>query len=228
MGEEGVDMEKSPRSIVFEGMELLPAALTPFVEQHLKNTYGRHWRTKAREQVRGLHTNSSGDTAWDQAGLLKAMKATFALDHAERSIVSELLEARNRLAHNDPFGHDDAERALDSMRRLCDYVGAEKAAAELRKMRSAILRMKYQEQARNEEVKDARPEAESDEQSRKRLVATSTMIAGIAIALVKRFQRSPQKSEAAALTSRQAQVIDSCPQPSQDAPAATRNRPRRG
>ena len=35
------------------------------------------------------------------------------LGASERSYVSELLEVRNRLAHNDAFTHDNAGRAAD-------------------------------------------------------------------------------------------------------------------
>ena len=157
-------MAKSARQTVFEGMELLPDALIPFVEKRLESTVKGHWQTQATEQVNGLRI-ASGVIDWDQAGLLKAVmafwKTAFApvLGPTERSIVSELLEARNRLSHNDAFSYDDAERALDSMRRLCDSIGAGEATAELRRMRDAILRTKYQEQLRNEERKSARPAA---------------------------------------------------------------------
>ncbi len=36
------------------------------------------------------------------------------LGQAERTLVSELREVRNRWAHQEPFSSDDAYRALDS------------------------------------------------------------------------------------------------------------------
>ncbi len=50
---------------------------------------------------------------------------------------------RNKLAHDGKFSYDDAERALDSMRRLLEAVSAGQTADEISKMREAILRTKF-------------------------------------------------------------------------------------
>jgi predicted AAA+ superfamily ATPase len=73
------------------------------------------------------------------------------LGHPERSYISELLEVRNRLSHNETFTYDDAERALDSMRRLMESISAGDVAEQIAKMRDTILRTKYTELQRNEE-----------------------------------------------------------------------------
>src|SRR3546814_6032802 len=73
------------------------------------------------------------------------------LGHPERSYVSELLDVRNKLSHNETFTYDDAERALDSMRRLMEAISAGETSAEIGKMRETILRTKYAELQRNEE-----------------------------------------------------------------------------
>ena len=55
---------------------------------------------------------------WDTAGLLKLMWETWndvfkrTLGFAERSLVSELRDVRNKWAHQEPFSSDDADRAL--------------------------------------------------------------------------------------------------------------------
>jgi len=150
-------LAKSTRQYVFEGMELLPEALIPFVEKRLESTVKGHWQVEVVERVAGLKANSSGAVAWDQQGLLKTMMAfwrdTFAtvLGHPERSYVSELLDVRNKLSHNETFTYDDAERALDTMRRLMEAISAGDAATEIGKMRDTILRTKYAELQRNEE-----------------------------------------------------------------------------
>ena len=150
-------MAKSARQTVFEGMELLPDALTPFVEKRLDSTVKGHWQAKVAEKVNGVRLNSSGVVTWDQANLLKAMmtfwKDSFGvvLGPADRSLVSELLEVRNRLSHNQSFSYDDAERALDSARRLCEAISAADAATKLGKMRDTILRTRFQELRRTEE-----------------------------------------------------------------------------
>ncbi|MEM6900132.1 MAG: Swt1 family HEPN domain-containing protein, partial [Pseudomonadota bacterium] len=130
-------MAKSTRQHVFEGMELLPEGLTPFVEKRLETSLKGHWQVELQERVKGLRATSDGGINWDQQGLLKTMmflwKDAFetVLGHQERSYVSELLEVRNRLSHNETFTYDDAERALDSMRRLLESVSAKDVAEKI-------------------------------------------------------------------------------------------------
>lgn len=150
-------MAKSTRQYVFEGMELLPEALIPFVEKRLENSIKGHWQLEVVQRIQGLRPNSSGAVGWDQQGLLKTMmvfwKEAFSavLGHPERSYVSELLDVRNKLSHNETFTYDDAERALDSMRRLMEAISAGETADQLSKMRDTILRTKFSELQRNEE-----------------------------------------------------------------------------
>ncbi|MDR5653909.1 DUF499 domain-containing protein [Ruixingdingia sedimenti] len=150
-------MAKSTRQHVFEGMELLPEALIPFVEKRLESSLQGHWQVQVVERVRGLRPNGNGQVNWDQQGLLQVMMAfwkdafAMVLGHPERSYVSELLEVRNKLSHNEAFTYDDAERALDTMRRLLESVSAKETAEKISASRDTILRTKYAELARNEE-----------------------------------------------------------------------------
>ena len=153
-------MAKSTRQYVFEGMEVLPEALTPFVEKRLENTLTGHWQVQVAEKLR-LRT-ANGEIAWDQAALLNAMDRYWGdafrtvLGRAERAIVNELIDVRNKLSHNETFTYDDAERALDSMRRLMEAIGAGDTAEQLGKMRDTILRTKFTELQRNEERRGTR------------------------------------------------------------------------
>ena len=150
-------MAKSTRQHVFEGMEILPDALIPFVEKRLESALTGHWQVATAERVNGLKPDSNGNIAWDQAALLNAMDRFWTdafkavLGRAERSIVNELVDIRNKLSHNETFTYDDAERALDSMRRLMQAIGAGAPAEQLGKMRDTILRTKFTELQRNEE-----------------------------------------------------------------------------
>ena len=150
-------MAKSTRQYVFEGMEILPDALIPFVEKRLESSLTGHWQVETAQRVNGLKSDSNGDIAWDQAALLNAMDRFWTdafktvLGRAERSIVNELVDIRNKLSHNETFTYDDAERALDSMRRLMEAIGAGAPAEQLGKMRDTILRTKFTELQRNEE-----------------------------------------------------------------------------
>jgi hypothetical protein len=77
------------------------------------------------------------------------------LGQTDRTYVSELRHVRNRWAHQDAFSTDDAERALDTMRRLVLAVSAPEAAVELDKMRQELLRLRFAEQARQTQRKSA-------------------------------------------------------------------------
>src|SRR5438093_8093167 len=72
-------------------------------------------------------------SAWDAAVLLRLMWDSWndvfrkTLGQAERSLVSELRDVRNRWAHQEPFSSDDADRALDSAERLLAAVSAPQA-----------------------------------------------------------------------------------------------------
>ena len=152
-------MAKSTRQYVFEGMELLPEALIPFVERRLEASLQGHWQVQVVEKIPGLRPNSQGKVGWDQAALLNAMDRFWmeafktVLGRAERSIVNELVDVRNKLSHNETFTYDDSERALDSMRRLMEAISAGDVADQLGKMRDTILRTKFTELQRNEERK---------------------------------------------------------------------------
>lgn len=151
-------MAKSTRQYVFEGMELLPEALRPFVEKQLETALGSGWPAEVVQKVQGIH-RGQGTMSWDQQSLLKTMDVLWrdafsrTLGRQERTYVNELIEVRNRLSHNETFTYDDAERALDTMRRMLEAVSASDTASEISKMRDTILRTKFSELARNEERK---------------------------------------------------------------------------
>ena len=150
-------MAKSTRQYVFEGMEFLPKALIPFVETRLESSLTGHWQVQVVQKLPGLRSNGKGEIAWDLAALLNAMDRFWmdafksVLGRAERSIVNELVDVRNKLSHNESFTYDDAERALDSMRRLMEAISAGEVALPLSRMRDTILRTKFTELQRNEE-----------------------------------------------------------------------------
>ena len=82
------------------------------------------------------------------------------LGHAERSLVSELRDVRNKWAHQEPFSSDDAYRALDSAARLLTAVSAPQAD-EIEKMKMELLRLRFDEQVRSEKRKSAGTAIES-------------------------------------------------------------------
>ena len=76
------------------------------------------------------------------------------LGPAERSLVSELRDHRNRWAHQEAFSGDDAYRVLDSAGRLLTAVSAPQAD-DIEKMKTELLRIRFDEQARSEKRKSA-------------------------------------------------------------------------
>src|SRR5690606_39187133 len=66
-----------------------------------------------------------------------------------RSLVSELRDIRNRWAHQNAFSTDDAYRTLDSVTRLLTAVSAPQVE-DLEKSKMELLRVRFEEQARNE------------------------------------------------------------------------------
>lgn len=148
-------MAKTNRDGVGEGLELLSKGLLPFIEREMKPVHGDKWKDVA-EQSFGEKKASWTDpqtalvVMWDQ------WSAVFknALGHAERSLVSELREVRNRWAHMESFSTDDAYRALDSVGRLLTAVSAPEAE-EVEKRKMELLRLRFEEQRRTEAQKAA-------------------------------------------------------------------------
>lgn len=115
-------------------LDLLTQGMAPYVEQRLKVTFKDCWLQTATGSFRDGRNRSGEDGEefeWDAHSLLTIMwdqwNAVFRnhLGHAERSLVSELREYRNRWAHQQDFDFDDAYRILDSVRRLLEATGAD-------------------------------------------------------------------------------------------------------
>ncbi len=144
---------------VGKAMELLKTGLAPFIEREFKNTFKNQSEQQAR-LILGEDRLTSGKpmSSWDAAALLKIMWDSWndvfrkTLGPAERSLVSELRDCRNRWAHQNPFSSDDAYRALDSAGRLLTAVSAAEAD-EIEKMKMELLRVRFDEQARTEKRK---------------------------------------------------------------------------
>ena len=113
---------------VGKAMELLRAGLAPFVEREFKSLHkdaGRRGGARATSATTGS-VGKKPIAEWDVAALLKLMWETWndvfrrTLGRAERSLVSELRDVRNKWAHQEPFSSDDADRALDSIGAAAD------------------------------------------------------------------------------------------------------------
>lgn len=144
---------------VGKAMELLRAGLAPFVEREFKSLHQTEAAESARRYFGDDRTVGRKPLAdWDVAALLKLMSEAWndvfgrTLGRAERSLVQELRDCRNKWAHQEPFSSDDADRALDSMARLLTAVSAPQAD-EVGKMKMELRRLTYDEQVRSEKRK---------------------------------------------------------------------------
>ena len=152
---------------VAKALDLLKEGLRPFVERELQAQYGEKWAFEAQELLRDTRLGGGkGDALQDVAVQLVIMDRKWGevfrntLGKAERSLVNELIDVRNRWAHQQPFTGDDADRALDSMSRLLTAISASEAD-EIGKMKTELRRLIFDEQMRNERRKGAGTAIES-------------------------------------------------------------------
>lgn len=145
---------------VGKGMDLLRAGLAPFVEREVQSAVnaGTVRMDAVRRFAEDPMLGKKSIAQWDVAGLLKLMWETWndvfkrTLGFAERSLVSELRDVRNKWAHQNPFSSDDADRALDSMGRLLTAISAPQAD-DIGKMKIELRRLIFDEQVRGEKRK---------------------------------------------------------------------------
>lgn len=154
---------------VRRGLDLLREGLVPFVEREMKAKYKEEWFLTMRDSVSETQAENLGTEAspkYDSRSVLAILWNQWndvfrvTLGPSERSMVSELREVGNKLAHEEPFSGDDTYRALDSMERLLLAVSASQSE-EVGRMKQELLRLRFDEQVRNEKKKEARGAIES-------------------------------------------------------------------
>ena len=140
-------------------MDLLRAGLQPFIERELLAQYGKYWVSNVTNGWRNELTWTDDDTPHlDVAALLRLMWEQWndvfrkTLGFAERSLVSELREYRNKWAHQATFSTDDTYRILDSAARLLTAISAPQSD-EIERMKMELLRLRFDEQVRSERRK---------------------------------------------------------------------------
>ncbi len=152
---------------VGKALELLKIGLSPFVEREFKNIYKDGASAKIDRFIGEDRLNAKKPIVeWDVAVLLKLMWESWndvfrqTLGHTERSLVSELRDYRNKWAHQESFSGDDTYRALDSAGRLLTAISAPQAD-DIEKMKTELLRLRFDEQVRSEKRKSAGSAIES-------------------------------------------------------------------
>jgi predicted AAA+ superfamily ATPase len=155
------------RDRVDKALDFLKIGLGPFVERELKATFKDRALTEANRLIGEDRLNAKRSLAeWDVAVLLKLMWDAWndvfrkTLGPAERSLVGELRDHRNKWAHQHAFSSDDAYRVLDSAGRLLTAVSSPHAE-EIEKMKMELLRVRFDEQVRSEKRRSAGTAIES-------------------------------------------------------------------
>lgn len=145
---------------VGKAMDLLRKGLGPFIERELDAKNRGHALDEAVKYMGDDRLAGKAIGEWDAYALLKLMWKAWnvvfrqTLGQAERTLVSELRDTRNKWAHQENFSSDDAYRALDSAARLLTAVSA-KEVSELEKLKMELLRLRFDEQVRSEKRKTA-------------------------------------------------------------------------
>ncbi|MCY4583299.1 MAG: Swt1 family HEPN domain-containing protein [Chloroflexi bacterium] len=144
------------RERVGSAMDALKDGLAPFASREFINQHkGRS--APVLQQILGdaIQDAKQHFFKMDTAALLRVMWDSWnevyrdTLGNAERSLVSELRDIRNRWAHQEQFSSDDAYRALDSTHRLLTAVSAPEAGT-VENMKMELLRVRFDEQARSQ------------------------------------------------------------------------------
>lgn len=153
-------MATTNRDLVGNAMDVLKAGLAPFISREFTNHYKGQSTYKLQEILDGPVYDVKKFSDMDVAALLKIMWVSWndvyrnTLGYAERSLVSELRDTRNRWAHQNVFSSDDTYRALDSTYRLLLAVSAPESS-EIEDMKMKLLRRRYDEYARAQRRKTA-------------------------------------------------------------------------
>ena len=135
------------------------SGLLPFVQRELKSKFGeKDWHAKSVEKLR--YQPKSADE-WDISVILNVMCDLWfdvfkdILSFSEKNLVFELRDTRNKWAHEHNFSSDDTYRALDSMERLLQSVGAGEIALDLKKQKMEVMRLKLADQTRHDSKRRA-------------------------------------------------------------------------
>ena len=147
---------------VGKALTLLKDGLGPFVEREMVSAIkaSRVATDVLRPYFDDPQIGNRPVAKWEVAAQLRVMWENWnsvfraILGPAERGFVGELRGHRNNWAHQQPFSSDDAYRALDTAGRLLSAVSAPEAA-DVEKLKMELLRVRYDEQARQERRKQA-------------------------------------------------------------------------
>ncbi|QYX30473.1 ribonuclease III [Sphaerospermopsis torques-reginae] len=146
------------RDAIGKCLELLSQGLYPYVEEKMKLEYTNQWLAQAGQCLSpdtNLKRTTEERLKQDISSLLSVMTKRWDrvfkshLSPVERGFASEIIDIRNKWAHNTPFSTEDAFRAIDSIYRLLQAIEAEEPQ-EVEKYKQKIFQTLIQEQNRSQ------------------------------------------------------------------------------
>lgn len=152
-------MATTNKDLVDNAMDILRSGLAPFVSREFMSRYEERSEYKIHEILGAPARDANEINDMSVHSLLKIMWGSWndtyrnILGHAERSLVSELLEMCDNYDHQTAFSSDDTYRVLDSAHRLLLAISA--PAGKIEEMKMGLLRKRYDEYARTQRRKTA-------------------------------------------------------------------------
>ena len=138
-------MALSNRDRVSKALEQLAAAFGPYVDQRMTkgSPMGANWKATYSDANVGEDPSAQINVVLDnwQAVFRNDLRTT------GRNLIGEVRDWRNKWAHNEPFSHDDAYRALDTVERLMTVIGAAEAA-DVGAAKSELMRQRLEAEAK--------------------------------------------------------------------------------
>ncbi|XZN92386.1 MAG: ribonuclease III [Microcoleus sp.] len=154
---------------VTRALNLLSQGLYPYFQQEMQKVHGDDWLTVATSYLPEHQTSKRNvadilrdDVSAPLIVMSKQWDKVFKknLGQAERTLVSELINARNQWAHQSSISIDDTYRALDRIAIFLKAVSPSNAdIKELEKQKKEVVRILYQEENRHETRSSAAEES---------------------------------------------------------------------
>lgn len=130
-------------------LALLRDGLRPYCERNWDGFYGEKWLSAVNGKLRHPDTKPSPE---DLSFLLKGISSTWHdvwkhhFGPGERNWISELTRVHYDHSRNETFSVDDTYRALDTMERLLEAVGASEQQQKVKSQRNDLMRQRYEGQ----------------------------------------------------------------------------------
>ncbi len=155
-------MATTNRDRVARVMDLLKEGLGPYVLREYKMVHCKEYGREIFEALRSDRFEPPQDAFKSEDTLLAEVDAQGWLNlmwrrwnevfkeklgHAERSYVSELIEARNKWAHQGAFTNEEAYRVADTAGLLLRAISAAEQAAAIHDIAQDLLRLRFEAEA---------------------------------------------------------------------------------